>query len=139
IVGGVEDADLAAGIAAAAPQRVHSAAGQLGLRASTALIERAAVLVTNDSAPLHLATAARTPIVAIFGPTVPEFGFGPLGDGDIVLGVEGLPCRPCSAHGPRTCPLGHHRCMRDLGVTGVLEAVRAITRGEERSALRARD
>ena len=54
-----------------------SAAGELGLRASAALIRRAAALVTNDSAPLHLATAVGTPIVALFGPTVPEFGFGP--------------------------------------------------------------
>ena len=139
VVGGPEDAAVAQAIAAAAPGRVRSAAGVLPLRGSAALIERAAVLVTNDSAPLHLATAVRTPIVAVFGPTVPEFGFGPIGPDDHVLGVTGLPCRPCSAHGPQVCPLGHHRCMRELDAGAVLAAVRAIIHGEERSALRARD
>src|SRR5207244_4391835 len=79
VVGGREDAALAEAVAAAAPGRGHNAAGALGLRGSAALIGRAAVLVTNDSAPLHLATAMGTPVVAIFGPTVPAFGFGPWG------------------------------------------------------------
>ena len=139
VVGGADDAALGGAIAAAAPDRVHDSAGRLSLRASAALIERAAVLVTNDSAPLHLATAVRTPIVAIFGPTVPEFGFGPIGPTDRILGVTDLPCRPCSRHGPQVCPLGHHRCMRELDAAVVAGAVRAITHGEERSALRARD
>jgi heptosyltransferase-2 len=139
VIGGPEDAALAEAIAAAAPDRVRSAAGTLPLRGSAALIERAAVLVTNDSAPLHLGTAVRTPIVAVFGPTVPEFGFGPIGPRDRALGVTGLPCRPCSVHGPQVCPLGHHRCMRELDTGAVLDAVRAIIHGEERSALRARD
>jgi heptosyltransferase-2 len=139
VIGGPEDAALAEEIAAAAPGRVRSAVGKLPLRGSAALIERAAVLVTNDSAPLHLGTAVRTPIVAVFGPTVPEFGFGPIGPLDRALGVTGLPCRPCSAHGPQVCPLGHHRCMRELDTGAVLDAVRAIIHGEERSALRAGD
>ena len=139
VIGAAEDAPLAAEIIAAAPERARSAAGMLSLRGSAALIERAVVLVTNDSAPLHLATATATPIVAIFGPTVPEFGFGPIGARDHTLGVTGLACRPCSAHGPQVCPLGHHRCMRDLSAAAVLDAVRAVIHEEERSALRARD
>ena len=63
--------------------------GALTLRQSAVLIGRAALLVTNDSAPLHLATAMGTPVVALFGPTVTEFGFGPLRAGDVALGIEG--------------------------------------------------
>ncbi|MGH7536261.1 MAG: glycosyltransferase family 9 protein, partial [Gemmatimonadales bacterium] len=77
VIGGAEDASLAEAVIRAAPARVHSAAGALDLRASAALIRRAALLVTNDSAPLHLATAVGTSVIAIFGPTVPEQGFGP--------------------------------------------------------------
>ncbi len=124
VVGGPADRDLGERVAARAPDHIHNAAGALSLRASTALIGRAALLVTNDSAPLHLATAAGTPVVALFGPTVPAFGFGPRGPGDQMLGIDTLSCRPCSRHGPEVCPLGHHRCMRDLDATTVAAAIR---------------
>ena len=124
IVGGPEDRALGDAIAAAGPGRVHVAAGALSLRGSAALLERARLLVTNDSAPLHLGSAVGTRTVAIFGPTIPGFGFGPRGESDRIVERTGLPCRPCSSHGPEVCPLGHHRCMRGLSVDVVLEAVR---------------
>jgi heptosyltransferase-2 len=123
VIGGPDDASLAAQVAGAAPHRAHSAAGELSLRVSAALLERARVLVTNDSAPLHLAGAVGTRVVAIFGPTVPSFGFGPRGGADRVVQRDGLECRPCSRHGPQVCPLGHHRCMNEIGVEQVVEAV----------------
>jgi heptosyltransferase II len=123
---------------AAAPDRVRIAAGQLTLRESAALLARARILVTNDSAPLHLATAVGTPIVALFGPTVPAQGFGPRGSRDVVLGHAGLACRPCSAHGPQVCPLLHHRCMRELSIETVLAAVSSAP-VEERRAICPRD
>jgi len=136
VVGGPADADEGSQIVAAvaAAQRVvaTSTCGQLTLRQSAALIARAALLVTNDSAPLHLATAMGTRIVALFGPTVTEFGFGPLRAGDVALGLDGLQCRPCSPHGPQRCPLGHHRCMRELTVEAVTRAI------EDLGALRRR-
>lgn len=136
VVGGAEDWPLGERIAAVVRRLRHhtaNACGKLSLRESAALIGKAAVLVTNDSAPLHVATAMGTPVVAIFGPTVPTFGFGPRGPRDVVVGVDGLPCRPCSRHGPETCPLGHHRCMQDLPVERVLLAI------EETGALHHRD
>jgi heptosyltransferase-2 len=135
IVGGQEDVPLATAVVAAAAGRAVSAAGALNLRGSAALIQRASVLVTNDSAPLHLATAVGTPVVALFGPTVPEFGFGPRGADDVALGREGLTCRPCSRHGPQICPLGHHRCMRELSVDSVAKAVAAVASAEESRAI----
>ena len=136
VVGGPEDHGLGEEIVRAVGQtagRALNACGQLTLRQSAAVIARAAVLVTNDSAPLHVATAMGTPIVAVFGPTLPEFGFGPIKAGDVALGVVGLDCRPCSRHGPPRCPLGHHRCMRDLGPEVVARAI------EETGALHRRD
>ncbi len=131
VIGGPEDRDLAESLVrAAGPGRAHNAAGQLPLRVSAALLESAAVLVTNDSAPLHLATATGTPIVAVFGPTVPAFGFGPRGLRDRVVEHPGLACRPCSKHGPQRCPLGHHRCMTEISVEMVLEAIRGLKTGD---------
>jgi lipopolysaccharide heptosyltransferase II len=135
VVGGKDDEPLARAIVARARGLAASATGALSLRGSAALIRRASVLVTNDSAPLHLATATGTPIVAVFGPTVPEFGFGPRRPGDVTLGHPRLACRPCSKHGPETCPLGHHRCMREISVETVAAAVQAVTSAEESGAI----
>ncbi|TFG44799.1 MAG: glycosyltransferase family 9 protein, partial [Gemmatimonadales bacterium] len=94
VLGSAGDSALADQVAAAAPGRAHSAAGALSLRQSAAIIARAELLVTNDSAPLHLATGVGTPVVAIFGPTTPSQGFGPVGAGSRVIQEKGLWCRP---------------------------------------------
>lgn len=130
VIGGKEDAALGEAIVAAAPDTAKSAVGQLSLRESAALIRRARLLVTNDSAPLHLATAVGTPILAIFGPTVPAFGYGPVRAGDRVAEID-LACRPCSSHGPQVCPLGHHRCMRDQSPDDVLRLVKRMLGGTD--------
>lgn len=127
VIGGKEDAALGEAIVAAAPEMARSAVGQLTLRESAALLTHAALLVTNDSAPLHLATAVATPILAIFGPTVPAFGYGPIRPGDRVAEIA-LDCRPCSSHGPQVCPLGHHRCMKDQSAADILRQVELLLR-----------
>jgi len=126
VLGSPADSALAATVAAAAPGRAHSAAGALSLREAAAIIERAALLVTNDSAPLHFATGVGTPVVAVFGPTTPMQGFGPIGRSSSVVQQSGLWCRPCSPHGPASCPLGHHACMQGIGVERVLAAVKSM-------------
>ncbi|RKZ33277.1 hypothetical protein DRQ19_03060, partial [bacterium] len=54
------------------------------------------------------------PVVSIFGPTVPEFGFAPIGEKNIVVQAEDLPCRPCAPHGGMHCPKGHFLCMNSI-------------------------
>ena len=115
IIGSAADAGIAAEILSELPaDGVINGAGSLSLLASAELIGRAQAIVTNDSAPQHLASAMGTPTLSIFGPTVPEFGFGPLAERHVVAGHTGLSCRPCHRHGPQRCPLGHWRCMREL-------------------------
>jgi heptosyltransferase II len=130
VLGAAGDAPLAAAIqhavAAVGGPRVVDATGRLSLLASAALLARAQLLVTNDSAPLHLASAMDTPTVAVFGPTVPALGFGPLASRHVVVEHADLTCRPCGAHGPRECPLGHWRCMRDILPTRVLGAAKQL-------------
>jgi heptosyltransferase-2 len=117
VIGGPDDHELAEQIAqAAGPERVINATGKLSLLASAELIRRCAGLVTNDSAPQHLASAVCTPTLTIFGPTIPGFGFGPLAPLHATVGNENLSCRPCDAHGPKKCPLGHWKCMREVEV-----------------------
>jgi heptosyltransferase II len=127
VIGGPDDASLAAEIAhAAGRERVIDATGKLSLLASAELLSRCAGLVTNDSAPQHLASAVGTPTLTIFGPTVKEFGFGPLAPRHATIGHDALACRPCDSHGPKVCPLGHWKCMRELEVERVSGAANSL-------------
>jgi heptosyltransferase-2 len=122
IVGGKDD--VAAGdriVAQLPPGCGANAAGRLTLLGSAALIGQAAALVTNDSAPQHLGSAMNTPTITLFGPTAPDFGFGPLAEKSVVVGNNALACRPCDHHGPPKCPLGHWRCMRELTSSDVFD------------------
>ncbi len=129
VIGAASDAPLATAIservAATTGMPVIDATGALSLLGSAALLARCRVLVTNDSAPLHLASAMNTPTVALFGPTVPALGFGPLAERQAVMGVH-LPCRPCHAHGPQQCPLGHWDCMRTMTPDSVAHTARGL-------------
>lgn len=107
-------------------ERIVDATGKLSLLGSAELIRRSIALVTNDSSPQHLASAMGTPTVTIFGPTVPEFGFGPLAPGSRTVGNHALDCRPCDRHGPAVCPLGHWRCMNEITPDEVAAAVRSV-------------
>ena len=115
LVGGLEDYDLCAEIRTlSGSSRVHSVAGLLTLLQSAEILKRCALLVCNDSAPMHLAASVGTPVVAVFGATVPAFGFGPSGPDDVVVETTGLKCRPCSIHGGETCPIKTFDCMVDV-------------------------
>jgi heptosyltransferase-2 len=114
-VGGPDDAQLGDTIVAQVPEGcAANAAGKLTVLGSAAAIARAVALVSNDSAPQHIASAMNTPTITVYGPTVPELGFGPVADVSLVAGNHTLDCRPCQHHGPPKCPLGHWRCMREL-------------------------
>lgn len=133
VLGAAGDAPLARAIAdavaASGGAPIVDATGTLALLGSAALLARCRVLVSNDSAPLHLASAMNTPTVALFGPTVPSLGFGPLSNRQVVVQHDSMPCRPCHAHGPMHCPLGHWRCMRDISPGQIIAAVQPIVDG----------
>ncbi len=101
--------------------------GQTDLGLLIAAIDQCAALVTNDSAPMHIAVARGTPVVAIFGPTTPAQGYGPYTDRAVVVQRE-LSCRPCSRHGGAHCPLGTHACMKEISHRDVQRAVSDLLR-----------
>ena len=129
LIGGPDDSAVGAEIERTAGVPVVNLIGKLSLLESACLISQLRILVSNDSAPLHLASAARTPVVAIFCATVPEFGYGPWQTENEVVGVSGLSCRPCGRHGGQHCPTGTHACQRQLSADTVFQAaVRLMTR-----------
>ncbi len=113
VVGGPEDRALATSIAESGGARAACAAGEATLQGTGGLLSAAAAAAAGDTGVMHMATAVGTPIVALFGPTVRQFGFFPYRARATVLERD-LPCRPCSSHGGPVCPLGHHRCLRDI-------------------------
>jgi len=97
--------------------------GQTTMGELKALIRSAALVLTNDSAPVHIAAAFDVPTVVVFGPTVKKWGFFPRSTRSVVVERQGLECRPCSLHGPKRCPKRHFRCMDEIGVEDVTKAV----------------
>lgn len=72
------------------------------------------LIITNDSGLMHLASALKIPIVAIFGSTIKSFGFTPFGVKNIIVENNSLNCRPCSHIGRNNCPKKHFKCMKDV-------------------------
>jgi heptosyltransferase-2 len=122
LLGARGDVAYAEAVQRATALPVINLVGQTDLGMLVAAIDRCLVLVTNDSAPMHIAVARNTPVVAIFGPTTLGQGYGPYTERAIVVQRE-LSCRPCSRHGGPVCPLGTHACMREIGHADVLRAV----------------
>jgi heptosyltransferase II len=124
LIGGKDDERLCGEIRQAfASNLVISAAGKFSLLQSAELLRRCTLLVSNDSAPTHLAVAMRTRVVAIFGATSPRFGFAPYGDDDEVVEISGLKCKPCSIHGGNRCPIKTFDCMVQLTADQVFQVV----------------
>lgn len=129
LFGGVEDTVVIDEVQSRCAKIGVSLAGQINLGEIGAAIGRCAVFVTNDSGPMHIAVARRVPTVAIFCATTPDLGFFPYSSNTIVVGRE-LSCRPCASHGGRRCPLGHAKCIREVGADRVFESVWRLLAGE---------
>jgi heptosyltransferase-2 len=125
LAGTRSDGPVARSVAAEMAEPPVDAVGRLGLGEWIALVERASLALSNDSAAAHVAAGVGTPVVAVFGPTVPDMGFAPYTSCARVLGAE-LACRPCGRHGHRKCPLGHGACMERVTVDDVVAAGRAL-------------
>jgi heptosyltransferase-2 len=99
---------------------VMNLAGQTTLRELCAALKMCALVLTNDSGPMHVAAAVGTPVVALFGSTSPELtGPGLPGDSRHRLLKGNAACAPCYR---RECPIDF-RCMQGISVEGVVEAV----------------
>lgn len=125
LVGGNDENALCQTIAdqIAEPSRVFNVAGNFTFRQSAELLSRCNALITNDSAPLHLGVAVDVPVLAIFGPTAPTFGFYPRGEKHAVIEKD-IYCRPCAIHGGRKCPTGTFLCMKSITPDDVLSRIK---------------
>jgi len=94
---------------------IANLAGSLSFLESAALMRDALMNYTNDSAPMHLASAVNAPVSVVYCSTVPEFGFGPLSSKHWIIETgKQLKCRPCGLHGRIACPLQHFECAKSI-------------------------
>ena len=128
-VGGSEDRELVRRVLADMNNKAVSAAGDLSIPESAALLARCRCLVSADTGPLHLAAAMQTPVVGLFGSTDPR-RTGPIGRRHQVI-VKGIACVPCEE---KKCPLSARACMADITVDEVFKAVvRVLGKGTNKS------
>lgn len=116
LVGAKGEEPLGRLIASRLTARAAVLSGATSIRELMAVIKRCAVLVTNDTGPMHIASAVGVPVVAIFGPTDWRTT-SPYGDGHALL-RHPVDCAPCLL---RECPIDH-RCMVGVTVDQVYDA-----------------
>lgn len=121
LLGGKEDEDNGAMIAAVDPVKIYNACGRYNLNQSADIVKKASLVISNDTGLQYIACAFKKQVLAIWGGTSPKLDVEPF-YGDIFLSQQGNPpyeniivpnlwCQPCSKFGKKKCPLGHFKCM----------------------------
>ncbi|MDZ7860187.1 MAG: glycosyltransferase family 9 protein [Candidatus Krumholzibacteriota bacterium] len=125
IVGGAEEKTLSNIIAETSQSPLINTTGELKIWETGAILKKCILLVTNDSALLHLSEYVGTPVAALFGPTVREFGYYPLLEESKAVEID-LDCRPCSRSGSNVCPIGTKECLKSISVDTVIKNIESI-------------
>ncbi|MDD5422915.1 MAG: glycosyltransferase family 9 protein [Candidatus Omnitrophota bacterium] len=124
-IGAENDKEVVAGIMKKMKGRSCDFAGKTNIRQLGSLLKRSDLLITNDSAPLHLGCAVGTKVLAIFGPTDPR-KYGPTGEFDVAIQKK-LSCSPCES---AVCKY-NYECMKSVSPDEVFEAARMMLEGYE--------
>ena len=99
---------------------------QVGLKEELVLMEKMQVVVTMDSANMHLGSLVNVPVVSVWGPTHPHAGFYGLGQNPLNAVQISLPCRPCSVFGNKKCWRGDHACMQQIQPEMIIEKIKQV-------------
>lgn len=129
IVGGPDDVERGEELARLIGPAATNLTNSGGLGRLAAILERASLMITNDSGPMHLAAAVGTPVIAIFGPTDPD-AVGPYGKGHTTL-KAGVGCSPC--RNKKNCPRSIE-CMTKITVEEALCAWESASRNRDNSS-----
>ena len=124
-VGLKEDEAIVKEVTAKMKNKPYNLVNKTNIRQLAGLLKRSRLLITNDSAPLHLGCAVGVKVVALFGPTDPR-KYGPTGEFDVVL-KEKLSCAPCE----RAECLRNYECMRLISPDAVFDAAKMVIEGYE--------
>ncbi len=111
LVGDAADAERIGESVAGLGSRVINLCGKTTLKQSASVVKDAKVVVSSDSAIMHIAAAMHRPVVAVWGSTTPRFGFYAYGTEHFDFEVQNVRCRPCGRMGSEHCRKGHFDCM----------------------------
>ena len=108
-------------------ERATNGCGKYTLYQSAAILQHADCVITGDTGLMHVSAALHKPTAAIFGATIPEYGYYPYmpGEREKFRNFEVCPlnCRPCSKFGSSSCRRKHFKCMKNISATEVAEWV----------------
>lgn len=102
--------------------------GAFNINGTASIIKQASLVISHDTAVMHIASAFKKHIISVWGNTVPEFGMYPYlpGDKSVIFEVKNLKCRPCSKIGYSKCPKKHFGCMKKLDLSAITQATNII-------------
>jgi len=126
-IGDESSKDLIAYICQDLPKGVINLAGRTSLRELACIIHECDLFLTNDSGPMHIASAFETPLVALFGSTS-EILSGPYNEKDIVINKK-VECSPCNK---RVCPIDF-KCMTNISIEEVIEKLNKLEKNAEKN------
>lgn len=126
LIAGNEDAEQCQTIINQFSSSVTSFAGSLSVIESIELLKHCSVLITNDSAPTHLAMIADIPALTIYCSTIPAFGFYPYNKKSQYISYNDLSCKPCGIHGHKSCPIETFDCGYKLMPVDVISTLQKI-------------
>lgn len=130
LLGGVEDATDGEEIKKTDEVKIYNACGKFSLNESADLLRRAKLVVAHDTGLMHIASALKKQVIAVWGSTTPSLGMYPYFGANFLahgitlpyddVQVHKLWCRPCTKIGRTKCPQGHFKCMKSLPVDEVV-------------------
>ncbi len=107
---------------------IENFVGKLNLEQSASVLSMAKKVLTNDTGMMHIAAALHKTVVSVWGNTVPEFGmypYLPLEPEKVkIIECKNVGCRPCSKLGYNKCPHKHFRCMMNIDIESIVQAMK---------------
>ncbi|MEA3499807.1 MAG: glycosyltransferase family 9 protein, partial [Candidatus Marinimicrobia bacterium] len=97
---------------------------QLTISELMLFVNELTVFIGNDSGIAHISAGTGVNTIAFFGQTVPEYGFTPIGNVEIIEPEEELSCRPCGHLGHDKCPKKHHYCMETMSSEKIVNKIK---------------
>jgi ADP-heptose:LPS heptosyltransferase len=132
LLGGIEYIESGNHVVSGVGEKVFNACGKYNINQSASLVRQSELIISHDTGLMHIAAAFKKKIISIWGNTVPEFGMYPyLPDpASEIIGIEDLPCRPCSKLGYRKCPKGHFKCINEVNIERVIDLANKLFKKE---------